>query len=354
MVSTKMSLGSIIIMQQESSSPKTYDNYTVAVICALSFEMNAIRYVLDREHPRLPAKQGLVASGDLVVKSATKRDLAVLVFGDILCFEMEAAGIATEFSCIVIRGVSDYADSHKNDAWHHYAHERPAVAGLAGSLVASWKGVNHETLYFSTLQPGSLNWSDPAPIPGAGSISTGPTLAPWEMNDLTRVYALWKGRYGDTKGYLAWYDGERWEGPIHLPFVETNVNVSLACRGCEILVSWKDSKTERIKWTRLDKDGNELLEEPQELGRSVESDLGLAVADVNGTIYVAWKGKGGSADVWLTSWLGTENRFRPAQLVPNSEIDRAPSLIGWDNWLVLAWKGVDPERWMWWRHGTVA
>jgi hypothetical protein len=34
---------------------------------------------------------------------------------------MEAAGLMTEFSCIVIRGISDYADSHKNDNWQHYA-----------------------------------------------------------------------------------------------------------------------------------------------------------------------------------------------------------------------------------------
>jgi hypothetical protein len=64
---------------------------------------------------------GLIASGDQVVKSAAMRNATVGDVGDILCFEMEAAGIATEFPCIVIRGVSDYADSHKNDNWKHYA-----------------------------------------------------------------------------------------------------------------------------------------------------------------------------------------------------------------------------------------
>lgn len=62
---------------------------------------------------------GLIASGDTVMRttnSAARRD-----FGDVLCFEMEAAGLMTEYSCIVIRGISDYADSHKNDAWHYYA-----------------------------------------------------------------------------------------------------------------------------------------------------------------------------------------------------------------------------------------
>lgn len=39
----------------------------------------------------------------------------------ILCFEMEAAGALNDFPCLVVRGISDYADSHKNDKWHDYA-----------------------------------------------------------------------------------------------------------------------------------------------------------------------------------------------------------------------------------------
>lgn len=64
---------------------------------------------------------GLIASGDRVMRSAVKRNEVIRNVGDILCFEMEAAGLMTEFSCIVIRGISDYADSHKNDAWQHFA-----------------------------------------------------------------------------------------------------------------------------------------------------------------------------------------------------------------------------------------
>lgn len=71
---------------------------------------------------------GLVASGGKVMKSAVKRIQATRELGDILCFEMEAAGIATEFACIVIRGISDYADSHKNDSWQRYAAAAAAAA----------------------------------------------------------------------------------------------------------------------------------------------------------------------------------------------------------------------------------
>jgi nucleoside phosphorylase len=41
-------------------------------------------------------------------------------FGGVLCFEMEAAGLMNNFPCLVIRGVCDYADSHKNKTWQAY------------------------------------------------------------------------------------------------------------------------------------------------------------------------------------------------------------------------------------------
>jgi nucleoside phosphorylase len=34
---------------------------------------------------------------------------------------MEAAGLVDRFPCLVIRGICDYADSHKNDQWQRYA-----------------------------------------------------------------------------------------------------------------------------------------------------------------------------------------------------------------------------------------
>jgi nucleoside phosphorylase len=40
---------------------------------------------------------------------------------DPLCFEMEAAGLMNTFPCMVIRGICDYGDSHKNDVWRRYA-----------------------------------------------------------------------------------------------------------------------------------------------------------------------------------------------------------------------------------------
>ncbi|KAK2005308.1 Pfs, NACHT and ankyrin domain protein, partial [Colletotrichum eremochloae] len=65
---------------------------------------------------------GIIASGNTLVKDAAARDQIVDDIGeDCLCFEMEAAGLMNEFPCLVIRGICDYADSHKNDQWQQYA-----------------------------------------------------------------------------------------------------------------------------------------------------------------------------------------------------------------------------------------
>lgn len=64
---------------------------------------------------------GTIASGDQLIRSAAERDRISNELGGVLCFEMEAAGLMNNFSCLVIRGICDYADSHKNDKWQPYA-----------------------------------------------------------------------------------------------------------------------------------------------------------------------------------------------------------------------------------------
>lgn len=61
-----------------------------------------------------------------MVKDAAVRDRLQHEFSA-LCVEMEAAGLMNEFLCLVIRGICDYADMHKNDGWHPYAAMTAAV-----------------------------------------------------------------------------------------------------------------------------------------------------------------------------------------------------------------------------------
>jgi nucleoside phosphorylase len=63
---------------------------------------------------------GVIASGNQVIKNGVIRDQLRKEFGAI-CLEMEAASLVDSFPCLVIRGICDYADSHKNKRWQWYA-----------------------------------------------------------------------------------------------------------------------------------------------------------------------------------------------------------------------------------------
>jgi nucleoside phosphorylase len=63
---------------------------------------------------------GIIASANQLMKDALIRDTLAHKH-HILCFEMEAAGLLNHFPCLVIRGMCDYSDTHKNDIWHGYA-----------------------------------------------------------------------------------------------------------------------------------------------------------------------------------------------------------------------------------------
>ncbi|KAH7129648.1 hypothetical protein B0J13DRAFT_588497 [Dactylonectria estremocensis] len=63
---------------------------------------------------------GLIASSNRLMKDALIQD-ALIRKKDVLCFEMEAAGLMNHFPCLVIRGVCDYLDLHKNKGWQGYA-----------------------------------------------------------------------------------------------------------------------------------------------------------------------------------------------------------------------------------------
>lgn len=63
---------------------------------------------------------GLIASANQLMRNAEVRDKLVAE-KDVLCFETEAAGLMNHFPCLAIRGICDYADTHKNTAWRGYA-----------------------------------------------------------------------------------------------------------------------------------------------------------------------------------------------------------------------------------------
>lgn len=74
---------------------------------------------------------GTVASGNKVIKDGSTRDRISAEHGGVLCFEMEAAGLMNIFPCLIVRGICDYADSHKNKKWQPFAAAAAAVCAKA-------------------------------------------------------------------------------------------------------------------------------------------------------------------------------------------------------------------------------
>ncbi|KAF4434154.1 hypothetical protein FACUT_8006 [Fusarium acutatum] len=63
---------------------------------------------------------GGIGSANTVMKDSTIRDEIARDL-DVLCFEMEAAGLMDIMPCLPIRGICDYSDSHKAKEWQRYA-----------------------------------------------------------------------------------------------------------------------------------------------------------------------------------------------------------------------------------------
>ncbi|KAL7914041.1 hypothetical protein GGI35DRAFT_475875 [Trichoderma velutinum] len=73
-----------------------------------------------QENNNLVIHYGMIASANQLMKNAITRDKMSSEY-DVLCFEMEAGGLMNNFPCLVIRGICDYSDSHKDKAWQGYA-----------------------------------------------------------------------------------------------------------------------------------------------------------------------------------------------------------------------------------------
>ncbi|PNP43621.1 hypothetical protein TGAMA5MH_04593 [Trichoderma gamsii] len=63
---------------------------------------------------------GRIASGNMVMKSGEHRD-KIAGEQNVIALEMEGAGVWDEIPCIIVKGVCDYADSHRHDLWQRYA-----------------------------------------------------------------------------------------------------------------------------------------------------------------------------------------------------------------------------------------
>ncbi|KAK6511198.1 hypothetical protein TWF481_000119 [Arthrobotrys musiformis] len=111
---------------------------------------------------------GTIGSGNLVIKDGTMRDRLARQH-NIICFEMEAAGLIGQFSCLIVRGICDYADSHKNKIWQEYA--AATAAAYAKELLLNVPVSDHDSPEIGS--PSTIGSRPSFPTPR--SVSTGPT-----------------------------------------------------------------------------------------------------------------------------------------------------------------------------------
>jgi len=74
--------------------------------------------IIERAPPKI--HYGTIGSSNVAIEDGITRKRLKEELG-ILCVEMEAAGLMDEFPCLVIRGICDFADSHKCKSWQPYA-----------------------------------------------------------------------------------------------------------------------------------------------------------------------------------------------------------------------------------------
>ncbi|KAL7781120.1 ankyrin repeat-containing domain protein [Trichoderma afarasin] len=98
--------------------------------------LDRIRIVNASNEPQPIIHFGLVATGDTVMRSGKDRD-HIVTRDKVIAFEMEGAGVWETFpATLVIKGVCDYADSHKNKTWQPYA--AATAAATAKALLEHW------------------------------------------------------------------------------------------------------------------------------------------------------------------------------------------------------------------------
>lgn len=84
---------------------------------------------------------GPVVSADTVMKSGQHRD-EIVKKEKAIGFEMEGAGVWDNIPCIIIKGVCDYADSHKNKLWQAYA--AATGASVMKAFLEYWRPANNK------------------------------------------------------------------------------------------------------------------------------------------------------------------------------------------------------------------
>ncbi|KAH7240276.1 nucleoside phosphorylase domain-containing protein [Fusarium redolens] len=135
---------------------------------------------------------GRLGSANQVVKSGVDRD-ELAARHDLDAFEMEGAGIWDEIPTMIIKGISGYADSHRNEAWKDFAAATAASVAKAilgrypsgnsvqpSAPVSGQQDLNERSVASNSLL--NATWSNQGHIAGDLTYMPGPVQLPGESN----------------------------------------------------------------------------------------------------------------------------------------------------------------------------
>jgi nucleoside phosphorylase len=100
------------------------------------------------EAPKPDIHYGVIASGNSVIKSAKYRD-ELVDKTKAIAFEMEGAEVWQTIPSFIIKGVCDYADSHKNKQWQPYA--AATAAACMKAFLERWRPTDDQLRHVAML-----------------------------------------------------------------------------------------------------------------------------------------------------------------------------------------------------------
>jgi ankyrin repeat protein/nucleoside phosphorylase len=125
-------------------------------VCSDALESGCDELKCDADAPETPFRRVRFASGfptprvhigtvgvSTVMKSGEHRDIMANE-NNIIAFEMEGAGVWEVLPSVIIKGVCDYADSHKNKKWQDYA--AATAASGAKAFLSHWTSKQHDSI----------------------------------------------------------------------------------------------------------------------------------------------------------------------------------------------------------------
>ena len=226
---------------------------------------------------------------------------------------------------------------------------RPAPAEAAtGTTYQVWRGSDgDEGIWWNALQSSGSGWTTPQPVPGAFS-SSGVALA---VDGQGQPFMTWKGANSDEQIWWNQQINGTWTPQQPVSGANTSVSPALLGNGLNFVMAWKGADGDQAIWSNIFfTTGSNGWTAPQIIaGANTSFGPALALRQVQGNLYMAWKGVDGDQRIWWSqSSIGTPDSWTNPQVFPGST-SAGVALSGTPNGnLLMAWKGAEGDDRIWW------